>query len=999
MSSKVFVGDSREKLVTGLVNKYEDVRKSGRSYWVSLEAPRGWGKTCVGREFYKRLAVRQDMPYWPDEIDKDNIDRNKVDPGGFNRGERSLPSYLWWGISCSAVRNQGSTSRKLSKEVDRLQGHEDFCLRGIRKQEGGRWRNNKILLQSGFRAGVTANWRNRFSLFLIAFVRLIVEYYLVGVVTFFSVVYWSGGGIISYVIVGLGLALCFFVFSWILRKLMKSRKRSLEYGSITSVGFERKAEDAVVKAVDFIRKVNAPSVPLVMFVEDIQDVDEVWWDLLHRLLAESISLLLITTGLHEKINKPDNTRSADKQKTVVGLMERHSNQLCRINHTEPAGEGFPEGAGLMKLDPGARQEILNCFFPRVEKDTERELLIRLENPLVLEMFCTLYKKPENFEKYCNSMGELEIPIDRIKSLPSEIVDWYKELWKDLPKEVQIALAVARVVTPANINAESGHGEDLWNAPVLCKVLEKLSYDSVEIPSDTEMSAALEREPKPVSWVCTIDDYLRAFVEDPQKDIASEDGFPLLKRCLGSLVDDTSDQDMRDQILTQLKNTLLSNTEWNGTSNVARCILALHAEGYIINEAVVAQAEKYNTEDTAVGQAINATLEDLDNNLRELPERIRLYERFQKLNVTRMDPRTIFSVHARGANAYGQSGKFDKSIKVFRKLVEDCRRDYGIKDEDTRYALYCYGTWLEKNDDLVEAKDTFEELYDYYHSELGRRDPKTLAVRGQLASLLVKADRDDEAKVAFKELHDDFHKILSREHRNTLAVRAQLASLLAKGGRLKEAIADFRKLLDDCRDFLDDNSPDTLSVHNQLASLLVKDGRWEEAKVEYYELLSDHERILGKNDSKTHACLGTLTALIVSDRFDIDKVAFDKLCDDYRRILGPYDPSTFEIRGKLATRLFDDGRCAEAIADCRKLVDDAQKHYDRDHLYPVLIQHKLASFLLFGDRLDEAMVEYDELIPAYKRVFGNNRPNTHQVRAERERERTRVLLEQRSWKRP
>ena len=89
-----------------------------------------------------------------------------------------------------------------------------------------------------------------------------------------------------------------------------------------------------------------------MLVEDIQDVDDVLWDLLHRLLTESISLLLITTGLPEEINKIDNTCSADKQKTVVGLMEHHSSQLCRINHTEPAGEGFPEGAGLMKLEPG-----------------------------------------------------------------------------------------------------------------------------------------------------------------------------------------------------------------------------------------------------------------------------------------------------------------------------------------------------------------------------------------------------------------------------------------------------------------------------------------------------------------------------------------------------------------------------------------------------------------------------------------------------------------------
>ena len=159
---------------------------------------------------------------------------------------------------------------------------------------------------------------------------------------------------------------------------------------------------------------------------------------------------------------------------------------------------------------------------------------------------------------------------------------------------------------------------------------------------------------------------------------------------------------------------------------------MHAEKYIINEAVVAQAEKYITEETVVAQAISTTLEDLDNDPRELPERIRLYEDFRQLDLTGMDSRTIFSVHARGANAYGQSGKIDKSIKIFRKLVENCRRDFGTKDDDTRYALYWYAIWLGINDNVVEAKDTFEELHDGYHKELGRHDPKTLAVRGNLA---------------------------------------------------------------------------------------------------------------------------------------------------------------------------------------------------------------------------------------------------------------------------
>ena len=264
MSSKVFVGDSREKLVTGLVNKYEDVRKSGRSHWVSLEAPRGWGKTCVGREFYKRLAVGQDMPYWPDEIDKDNIDRKEVDPRGFNKKPHSLPSYLWWGFSCSAVRNQGSTSRELSKEVDRLQDHKDSCLRAIRKQDGRRWRHKKILPQNA-RGEIMAILRNLLRLSLSEAVRLFIEYFLTIVVSIVVTdMIWESGGVISHVIVGLPLTLFFFVIRVIPREVKELCKKRVEFDSITPVGYEPpQPEDVVDKALDFFRKINAPSVPLV----------------------------------------------------------------------------------------------------------------------------------------------------------------------------------------------------------------------------------------------------------------------------------------------------------------------------------------------------------------------------------------------------------------------------------------------------------------------------------------------------------------------------------------------------------------------------------------------------------------------------------------------------------------------------------------------------------------------------------------------------------------
>ena len=107
-----FVGESRAKLVDGLVEMFDDVSSDGGALWVSLEAQPGWGKTRAGREFYARLASRQEQParrrgrlfrrqqpgrYWPPEIN--DIRRKVVVPTG-TREARSLPEFMWWGVSC-----------------------------------------------------------------------------------------------------------------------------------------------------------------------------------------------------------------------------------------------------------------------------------------------------------------------------------------------------------------------------------------------------------------------------------------------------------------------------------------------------------------------------------------------------------------------------------------------------------------------------------------------------------------------------------------------------------------------------------------------------------------------------------------------------------------------------------------------------------------------------------------------------------------------------------
>ena len=120
MGGSGFVGGSRVGLVDGLVGLFDEVVDVQRPCWVSLEAPSGWGKTRVGREFYARLAARQAEPaYWPARID--DLDRKATFPARFERPGGSLPEYLWWGISCSS--RLGVPTDALRRDLAQLEEH------------------------------------------------------------------------------------------------------------------------------------------------------------------------------------------------------------------------------------------------------------------------------------------------------------------------------------------------------------------------------------------------------------------------------------------------------------------------------------------------------------------------------------------------------------------------------------------------------------------------------------------------------------------------------------------------------------------------------------------------------------------------------------------------------------------------------------------------------------------------------------------------------------
>ena len=921
--SEGFVGDSRRALVDGLVGVFEEVCSERRPRWVSLEAPSGWGKTRVGRELYALLATRQSEPrYWPELIE--GPDRKTVEPLDYVTPPYALPEYLWWGISCSARRDQGSPSLLLEGDVRRLSRHGDYWDEAIREltEEPGRWKKTP--------------WRH--------LAKPLADEGL-GVVVGLGVEQAVGAAV-----PGVGALLSFA--RWGKEKAKDKRERNRAIASPT-VFSEESADDIVDEAVDRLSGVTGAGFPVVMLVEDIHDADEVLLELLNKLLRRHGSLLVVTTGWPERVEGTDANRS------LVELMESHADRLRRVKHDAPAGEGFPENAGLQKLEEDARREMLHrSDLPDIEAATEQALLDRYVNPHALELFCKWCSALEILAEFRNADGVLEIPEKDMDDLPKEVHDLYEGLWGQLPTEVRISLAVAQFITPASINADAAGGEDLWTASVLRDVLENLAFSRAQAITAEKVRAALGRTSSAHSWVRIVDDYLRAFIEVPQRDIAHAYGEALLNLSLKD-----KSEGARQQILTQLARALLSGTELAATSNVARCTLALHAEGFI-------------PDDTVAAQAIETLLAHLVDMPRELPERIRLYEHFSRLDTTDIPTTTAFAIRHHGATAHGQAGQTHTAINICQELLADQHRVLDADHLDTFRTRSNLASWLGDSGRVSEAIGACEELLVDQQRVLGTDHLNTLTTRNNLAARLGESGRVDEAIGAFEELLVDQQRVFDADHPATLTTRNNLAFRLGESGRVEEAITAFEGLLVDQQRVLGTDHPYTLTTRSNLAARLGESGRVDEAIGGFEGLLVDQQRVLGTDHPDTLTTRNNL-AFWLGDSGRVGEAigGFEELLVDQQRVLGTDHPDTLTTRNNLAFRLGESGRVEEAITAFEGLLIDQQRVLGTDHPATLTTRNNLAARLGESGRVDEAITACEELLADQQRVLGTDHPAT------------------------
>jgi len=270
-----FVGESRRLFVDGLIAIFDEVNKTSRPRWISLEAPPGWGKTRVAREFYARLARERQRkpPYWPQAIlplragaPEDLETRRKRVFPQFDHAPGSLPDFAWWGIACS-TRN-GVASVALAQDLAQFMAHADYLDDAWRKLASVRQRGRRLIAgPSREAAGEAAK---------------------------------EGGPEIAKAALEFGgLSVPFLGFSvWIgerawssARSVQKRRSRLSGAGQIGGIDAHL-VNDAPV----MISRLGRPGLPVVVFVEDFQAADPVLVELLTKLMRSSAAVLIITSG-------------------------------------------------------------------------------------------------------------------------------------------------------------------------------------------------------------------------------------------------------------------------------------------------------------------------------------------------------------------------------------------------------------------------------------------------------------------------------------------------------------------------------------------------------------------------------------------------------------------------------------------------------------------------------------------------------------------------------
>lgn len=528
-----FVGESRRDLVARLMDLFDDINAGHGSIWVSLEAPSGWGKSRIVREFYKRLSQERQFAhpaYWPTDMlhataqQTEDVGylRKRTYPERVPRAAGAVPEWFWWGINCSTTHG---VSTGLGDALAQLDAHSPWLrIRALQlsnlaerfREDIDEWK--KKLAEEGAKEAVD---------------RIIST--AIGEIPGFGWVWkvarWAGRR---------GLA-----------EYSDARTRRTE--SLIAPGISSLAQDAADSLVDLAQ----PGLPVVIFVEDLHEGSLDLANTLADVLQRSRSTLIITTSLPGQL---------DTNPQMTPLVKP---TLRRVTFSN---KDTPSGPSLCDLTPRDLAQVVAFYMPNLAKNNVTALIKRYgSNVLALQL---------SIQLLCARLGSdvREVETRHLESLPGRIEDLYRELWRELPQPVRRALVLATWATPASIAPDLEEypwlADRRWNDPVLVEVIARAIHQDAN-----ELSAALRDASDIYAWVRQVEgsDVLRMMREPALFDVVSDDP-----------TDDWFGSDVRDTLYQVLAEACVRSTE-AGDPHHASLVIALHNAGFIGDSPIVVDA--------------------------------------------------------------------------------------------------------------------------------------------------------------------------------------------------------------------------------------------------------------------------------------------------------------------------------------------------------------------------------------------------------------------------
>ncbi len=212
-----------------------------------------------------------------------------------------------------------------------------------------------------------------------------------------------------------------------------------------------------------------------------------------------------------------------------------------------------------------------------------------------------------------------------------------------------------------------------------------------------------------------------------------------------------------------------------------------------------------------------------------------------------------------------------------------------------------------------AKESLQALYRRLVAAVGERDPASMEVLNELASLQRAVGDTAQSRANMEKLVPLRIAVLGAEHEDTLASISNLSVLRMISGEKKGAVELQRQLVQIQTQRLGSEHPLTLHARSTLATMMVDSGDAAAALPLMKAALDARVRVLGPDHPQTlRTRLNLATAYARVEDYQSALAVEDEVIEARTRVLGRRHPDTLSILINHAGTLLRDGQAEESI---------------------------------------------------------------------------------------